>query len=289
MNNDHAPTYSELWRSLTPLYEPGEAKAIVGVLLESRFDLGMADVLCYGTSQLTCQDREQLTAMMQRLKAGEPVQYVLGEAVFAGRAFHVEPGVLIPRPETETLCQWVVDSCPIPHPAILDIGCGSGCIAVTLALDIPDAQVTALDISPTALGITKANALALSARVHTVEGDILEMARTDRKDSWERDFDLIVSNPPYICNNEAGDMHPNVLQHEPHLALFVPDDDPLKFYRAIAHCARKWLHTGGMLFLECNAAHIHETADMLQACGFECVETKEDLFGKARHLKATLK
>ena len=281
-------TYADLWRSLTPLYEPGEAKAIVRMVMETQFDMSMADILCYGTTQMSDNDRVLLGCMMDRLSTGEPVQYVLGEALFAGRVFHVEPGVLIPRPETETLCQWVCDTCHTPAPTILDIGCGSGCIAVTLALDIAGAQVTACDISATALKVTQQNAKALGANIRTMQTDILEMAHAGGEaKSWNESFDIIISNPPYICRSEADSMHQNVLSHEPHLALFVPDEDPLRFYKAIALCAKEWLTTDGMLLLECNPAHIDETAEMLHSHGFAIVETKKDPFGKNRHLKAT--
>ena len=288
MNHTNSPTYADLWRSLTPLYEPNEAKAIVRLVMETRFDMVMTDILCYGTSQLSLADHKQLALLMQRLRAGEPVQYVLGEAVFGGRTFHVGPGVLIPRPETETLCQWVTEGCHPSHPAILDIGCGSGCIAVTLALDIEGAQVTACDISPTALRITQDNAHTLKADVHIQHIDILDMARTTASlNTWKENFDIIVSNPPYVCRNEAGDIHPNVMQHEPHQALFVPDDDPLLFYKAIAHSAQTWLRPHGCLFLECNPAHLDDTATMLHTKGFHHVEAKDDPFGKTRHLKAS--
>lgn len=288
MERNYNTTFAELWRSLTPLYEPGEAKAIVRTLMETRFAMSMADILCYGTAQMSDNDRILLGCMMQRLATGEPVQYVLGEALFAGRLFHVESGVLIPRPETETLCQWVCDTCHTPNPKILDIGCGSGCIAVTLALDIAGAQVSACDISATALKVTQQNAKALGANIRTLQTDILKMAHADTETgTWNEPFDIIVSNPPYICRSEADSMHHNVLSHEPHLALFVPDDDPLRFYKAIALCAKEWLNTNGMLFLECNPAHIDETAEMLHSHGFGIVEAKKDPFGKNRHLKAT--
>ena len=288
MNHSFNPTFAELWRSLTPLYEPNEAKAIVRMLMETQFAMSMADILCYGTTQMSDNDRGLLGCMMDRLATGEPVQYVLGEALFAGRSFHVEPGVLIPRPETETLCQWVHDTCHTPTPTILDIGCGSGCIAITLALDIAGAQVSACDISATALKVTRQNAKTLGANIHTMQIDILEMAHAVTKaGNWNKTFDIIVSNPPYICRSEADSMHQNVLSHEPHLALFVPDDNPLKFYNAIAFCSKEWLTPDGMLFLECNPAHLDETAEMLHSHGFGNVEAKKDLFDKNRHLKAT--
>lgn len=290
MNTNSNLTYAELWRSLTPLYEPNEAKAIVRMVLETKFKMSTADILCYGTSQMSDTNREALCHMMRKLTDGEPVQYVLGEAEFAGRTFHVEPGVLIPRPETETLCQWICDTIHADHPKILDIGCGSGCIAITLALNITGSQVTACDISPTALRVTQENAIALGANINTFQADILEMERAITGTGVSNDtYDIIISNPPYICKSEAAFMHKNVLLHEPHIALFVPNDDPLLFYKAIAHCAQEWLNTEGTLFLECNPAHLEETAEMLHSQGFGLVEAKTDIFGKIRHLKASRK
>ena len=281
-----ATTYQQLWRRLTPLYEDGEAKAIVRTILEECFGLSMADILCYGTERMKADELERFEQMMVRLGKSEPVQYVLGEASFMGRRLHVEPGVLIPRPETETLCLWVEEIWKDGAPSILDIGCGSGCIAVTLALDIPNAQVTAFDISQKALEVTRRNATAFNVGVTVVEMDILKVAeKTDVK----RAFDIIVSNPPYVCKHEAQEMHPNVLRYEPDIALFVPDNDPLLFYKAIARHARRALRQGGQLFFECNPDHLEDTIHMLEDEGFCDVETREDPFGKPRFAKGSVK
>lgn len=272
-------TYQQLWKRLTPLYEPGEAKAIVRTLMEERFSLTFPDLLCQGTENLTKDERLQLSAMMERLCGGEPVQYVTGEAPFMGRAFHVEHGVLIPRPETETLCQWVEERCTGKRPRILDIGCGSGCIAVTLALLIPDAEVTALDISEKAIEVTRRNADSLGARLTLLHRDILAP-----QIPGDAHYDIIVSNPPYIRQCEAGAMHRNVLEHEPPEALFVPDNDPLRFYKAIARHARHTLLPGGQLFFECNPEWLDATADMLHNEGFHDIETRDDPFGKPRFI-----
>ena len=278
------PTYTQLWHRLTPLYDDGEAKAIVRTVLEQRFGMSMADILCYGTERMQDNERMLLEQMMHRLGEAEPVQYVLGEASFMGRRLHVEPGVLIPRPETEALCLWVEETWKDGAPAILDIGSGSGCIAVTLALDIPGAQVTAFDISQTSLKVTRHNATTLGASVTVVEKDILKAAE---ETETGQSYDVIVSNPPYICKHEAQAMHPNVLQHEPDVALFVPDNDPLLFYKAIARYARRTLRRGGQLFLECNPDHLADTVLMLEDAGFQHVETREDPFGKPRFAKGS--
>ena len=272
-------TYQQLWKRLTPLYEPGEAKAIVRTLMEERFSLTFPDLLCQGTESLTEDERLQLSAMMGRLCGGEPVQYVTGKAPFMGRAFHVEHGVLIPRPETETLCQWVEERCTGKRPRILDIGCGSGCIAVTLALLIPDAEVTALDISEKAIEVTRRNADNLGARLTLLHRDILAP-----EIPGDAHYDIIVSNPPYIRQCEAGAMHRNVLEHEPPEALFVPDNDPLRFYKAIARHARHTLLPGGQLFFECNPEWLDATADILHDEGFHDIKTRDDPFGKPRFI-----
>lgn len=280
-------TYQQLWRRLVPLYDSGEAKAIVRTLLEERFGLSMADILCYDTDGMAESDAVVLEDMLRRLMAAEPVQYVLGEALFMGRRFHVVSGVLIPRPETETLCQWVEETCLNDAPAILDIGSGSGCIAITLALDIPNAQVTAIDISPKALEVTRLNAQALDTHIDVLQKDILS-PDDETSSTAAKTYDIIVSNPPYICASESGAMHPNVLQHEPDIALFVPNDDPLLFYKAIARHAHHALRSGGMVFFECNPAYLDATAKMLCQEGFHQVETRDDNYGKKRFCKATL-
>ena len=274
-------TYQQLWQSLTPLYDPGEARAIVRMVLEDSFGMTMSDILCYGTELLNNTAQHTLEGMMQRLRDAEPVQYVLGRASFCGRWMHVEPGVLIPRPETEELCQWVTEEAN-PQPTILDIGCGSGCIAVTLALDIQGSKVTAYDISEKALDVTQRNATTLGAAVKTVECDILHASAEDR--IW----DIIVSNPPYICIHESASMHPNVTRHEPKEALYVPDNDPLLFYNAIALHAAATLRHGGMLFLECNPEHVDATADALAKAGLDGITFRHDQYGKKRFIKATL-
>lgn len=276
-------TYTHLWHRLTPLYDEREAKAIVRMVMEERYGITLADLLCGAMERMDGDNRRDLETVVARLVEGEPVQYVLGQAAFMGRMFHVEPGVLIPRPETETLCQWVLDEAMVPGGRVLDIGCGSGCIAVTLALE-GEAEVTAWDISTKALEVTVANAHRLGAVVEVQRVDILECAR--KPHDAEAKWDVVVSNPPYVCANEAAAMHPNVLRHEPHEALFVPDDDPLLFYRAIAHFAMRALRPGGALFFECNPEYLQSTAELLRTAGYVGVTARDDPFGKRRMLKA---
>ncbi|MCR4852972.1 MAG: peptide chain release factor N(5)-glutamine methyltransferase [Prevotella sp.] len=273
-------TYQELWHSLTPLYEPGEAQAIVRMLLDERFGLSLADVVCGGAEQLSEDD---LRPLMSRLQQGEPIQYVLGRAMFCGHTFGVAPGVLIPRPETEELCQWIAADAH-RGGGILDVGTGSGCIAITLALACRQAHVTAVDISADALAIARQNASQLGATVDFRQLDILHSASL-----LEGPFSVIVSNPPYICHKERESMHENVLRHEPEGALFVPDDDPLLFYRAIAHAGRRLLSPGGELFFEINPLYHDALVTLLSDEGYSETESRRDAFGKTRFIKSTFK
>ena len=300
-------TYQQLWQSLTPLYDAGEAQAIVRTVLDVKYGMTLTDIICGKVNEISADEERKLEEIIIRLQKGEPVQYVLGEADFAGRTFHVEPGVLIPRPETAELCQWIEedfagkstvspkdspedsskDSPEVSPQAtdnakqILDICTGSGCIAITLGLNIPNSEVTGWDISEDALRIAQGNVEMLKARNVRIEyQDALALPKAAEA------ADLIVSNPPYICEKEKADMEKNVLDYEPDLALFVPDEDPLKFYRAIAEFASTELRSWGMLYFEINPLYEKETREMLEGFGFKDIETKEDAFGKKRMMKA---
>ena len=230
------------------------------------------------------------------------MQYVLGQADFAGRTFHVEPGVLIPRPETAELCRWIVETqnenwkkdkkarhttLVSPRPRIIDLCSGSGCIAITLDLEIPNSETLGIDISDCACRVATKNAELLSSKAFFCNADIFEMlekCKRNTKDNFEAD--IIVSNPPYICEKEKVDMAKNVLGYEPGIALFVPDEDPLKFYRAIAEFAAMELRRCGLLYFEINPIYEKETREMLEEFGFREIETKEDSFGKKRMMRA---
>lgn len=284
-------TYEELWQQLLAVYDADEAKAIVRTVLDVRFNLSLTDIYCGKVTQLSAEETSELEKIINRLKIAEPVQYVLGTAEFRGRTFHVAEGVLIPRPETEQLCQWIVADynrpyCGLQPPEplrVLDIGTGSGCIAVTLALDLWNSAVGAWDISSDALLIARENAHRLKANVDFHYQDALD-APAD-KDLW----DIIVSNPPYICDSERGQMDRNVLEYEPSLALFVPDDDPLRFYRAIACYASHALKSYGDIYFEINPIYADDMKAMLVNLQFKNITVNSDQFGKKRFIKATKK
>ena len=306
-------TYSEIWHRIATSYDDGEARAIARILIEELFGLSYADIVCGATEQLSADDTLRLDTAVRRIEQGEPLQHVLGYADFCGNRFCVNGSVLIPRPETE----WLVDegaklmsTTATPSPKrILDIGTGSGCIAISLKLRLGDAYVEAWDISEEALRTAQDNADALKAEVVfrkrdalRAEGECLQggalvsSAPTEQTmDSINYSeanilaapWDLIVSNPPYICDSERSAMDDNVLLHEPHTALFVPDDDPLRFYRAIARYALLTLNIGGSLLFECNTRYAEATGAMLRDMGFEEVTVSDDCFNLPRFVRGS--
>ena len=280
-----AMSYEELWHRLTPLYSAGEAKAIVRWVLDVRYGLSMTDILCDKVKELSIDEQRELEKTMQRLESGEPVQYVIGVADFFGRSFHVAPGVLIPRPETAELCEWIINSEKEKGNSqachVLDIGTGSGCIAITLALELPKAKVSAWDISDEALRIAQENAKALGASVTLEHHDILASTLPSSQ-TWN----LIVSNPPYIEPKERDGMEKNVLDYEPELALFAPEQNPIIFYQRIGDYAWKSLNHDGLLFFELNPLTADAVNNYLSDLGFSEIEIRQDQFGKQRFLKA---
>ena len=281
-------TYSEIWHRIATSYEDGEARAIARILIEELFGLSYTDIVCGATDQLSADDTLRLDTAVRRIELGEPLQHVLGYADFCGNHFGVNASVLIPRPETE----WLVDegerlmngasnAAPSAPKRILDIGTGSGCIAISLKLRLGEAYVEAWDISEEALRTAESNAKALKAEVAFCKRDAL------RAEESVAPWDLIVSNPPYICDSERAAMDDNVLLHEPHTALFVPDDDPLRFYRAIARYALRSLNNGGSLLFECNTRYAEATGKMMREMGFEDVTVNDDCFGLPRFVKGS--
>jgi release factor glutamine methyltransferase len=234
--------------------------------------------------ELEAADLEILTPSIQRLIKQEPLQYILGKAWFYDLELVVNAHVLIPRPETEELVTWLIESQHKPNAKILDIGTGSGCIPLSLAKHLPQSSVSALDIDPEAVALAKENAELLNLSVDFQVIDILD------KIQWEslEKFDCIVSNPPYIPFTEQAKMANNVRSFEPHLALFVSDENPLKFYDNIADFALLHLEINGMLFFECNEFNAESCMAMLKKKGFNHVEMKKDLQGKDRMIKCIL-
>lgn len=271
--------FEQLIADLTPRYGTGEARSIARIVFEDAFGTKQP-----ATYHFKPEEEPRFLSIRQRLLAGEPLQYVLGMADFFGYRFKVSPAVLIPRQETEELVAWVISSLKNApgHPLVLDIGTGSGCIAVTLAKKCPAAEVWASDISADALALAAENARQLDAAVRFVQNDIREAG------SWAQwpDLDCVVSNPPYIPRGESTLMPGHVLQHEPHLALFVEEEDPLFFYRRISAFAQQKLKQGGLLFFECNEFNARRVAEMLHVLGFVSIELRRDLSGADRMIKA---
>ena len=266
-----------LWKMLEERYGMNEAKAVVRYLLEMKYNLSLADILCKKTDSV---DIHTLRKDMEKLCEGVPVQYLVGKTLFAGRCFEVSSDVLIPREETAELCRWITEEWKNDTCRILDVGTGSGCIAITLSLDIPGSQVVAWDISEGALSVARKNAEALQTEVVFCRQDIL-----DEKAPKETKYDIIVSNPPYICYQERDEVDEHVLNNEPSLALFVPDNDPLLFYRAIMDYAKEVLKDTGMIYFEINPHHVEALQQLGMAMGFTLQEVRQDSFGKLRMLR----
>lgn len=263
-------------QSLQQRYGSGEGRALYELIMQHQFGLSRADILLGKDTTLSADDKAELQIIVDRVSKGEPVQYVLGGEEFCGREFLVCPDVLIPRPETQQLIQLVLQHLT-PGSSVLDIGTGSGCIAVTLAL--AGYQVAAMDVSEKALEIARLNAKRLGAEVEFVKRDIIEDIIENEDNS---SFDCIVSNPPYICEKEAAEMEENVLLHEPHIALFVPDDNPLLFYQAIADYGQLHLKNNGWLFFETNRTYTKQVSELLLQKGYKNVQTFKDQYDNER-------
>lgn len=229
---------------------------------------------------------DEYLQVLHRLKTGEPLQYVIGDTVFYGLTFKVSSAVLIPRPETEELVDWIIQRCtsdqftPPGNGSILDIGTGSGCIAISLKKHLPNFSVSAIDVSKSALAVARGNALLNDAEVNFIHADILDYKSTEK-------YDVIVSNPPYITRQEQQAMHKNVLENEPHLALFVSDERPLIFYEAIAEFALGNLNENGLLCFEINEHLGKQTVEMLVDKSFVNITLRKDMQGKDRMILAS--
>ncbi len=264
----------------------GEAKAITLLLMEKVAGLPPAKALMADDKDLKCPCQTLLDRAV-RVAQGEPVQYVIGKTDFCGLTLNVKPGVLIPRPETEELVKWIEEdpqlstvNCQLSTQKILDIGTGSGCIAIALAKRIEGAEVEAWDVSEIALQVAQENAERNGVKVTFRQVDVMEALKPVGS------FDIIVSNPPYICEEEAVEMEKNVVEHEPQVALFVPNEDPLLFYRRIGTIAQALLVAGGRLFFEINRRFGKEVVSLLEGMGYQEVELRKDSWGNERMVKA---
>lgn len=270
---------------LTDVYDLQETEAITLLVLSDLLDTSKAKLKAFPETELSFQQVEKLEDILSELTTGKPLQYILGHTDFYGLTFRVTPAVLIPRPETEELVQWILDSVKTSDTAtknILDIGTGSGCIAITLKNQIALAELFAIDISANALAIARLNADLNQAQVNFIEADILNFPASVQLPK----FDTIVSNPPYVTETDKRQMHQNVTGFEPHTALFVPENDPLLFYKAIANFAQERLVTGGLLFFEINESYGTETVEMLMDKDFKNIELRKDLPGRDRMIRA---
>ena len=287
--------------TLAARYDVGEARAQAFILLEDAFGVARLDVYADKVRYFSSDECQRLLSILQSLGEGVPLQYALGEAKFCGRTFFVDPSTLIPRPETEELVHWCVaeveqafGSSQAQHPlpgsgeqhalpesgeqyTLLDVGTGSGCIAISLALALgAEWQVQAWDISPAALDVARRNALRHGATVDFRQQDALDTSAVSDR------YHVIVSNPPYICDSERNEMASHVLDHEPHAALFVPDADPMLFYRALAQLARRTLMPGGLLMVEINRAYAAETMAVFEQAGLTDATLRHDAYGNPR-------
>lgn len=267
--------------NLSSLYDPREVESITRVIFEEVLIWKPVDVVMRDSEELPAFFPGRLEEIIARLLRHEPLQYILGKARFHGHSFAVTPAVLIPRPETEQLVDIIVDQNPGSDLQVLDIGTGSGCIAISLARALKFAQVTGIDISLDALAVAQQNASLLKTRVRFMEEDIFTLRAPS--EVW----DIIVSNPPYITDCEKASMEPNVLNYEPGSALFVPDNDPMLYYRPIAAYASRALKNGGRLYLEINRAMAAQVSDTLMHAGLRNIQLYNDFNGNNRFVTAT--
>ena len=278
----NAKTYKKQFvDSLESLYGIEEAESFFYLILENKHQMKRIDLALNSNFDFSEEDILIWEKIKSRLLKEEPIQYILGSTHFMDLSFKVTPDVLIPRPETEELVEWIInESKNRTSLKILDIGTGSGCIAISLAHHLPNAEVFAIDVSAKALQMAKQNALLNHVEVHFLEIDIL------KAENLPQQFDIIVSNPPYVRNLEKEEIKKNVLEHEPHLALFVDDFNALIFYKKIAELAIKNLNNNGQLFFEINQYLGREMVQLLEDLQFSNIELRKDIYGNARMTRA---
>lgn len=271
-----------------------EIESFFFILSEYLHNLKRVDVALNPNFEISEEEVEKWNAILSELQQEKPIQYITGEAWFYGLRFEVNENTLIPRPETEELVQWILNSPIIKHPSpinILDIGTGTGCIPISLKANLPQANVSAIDVSEQALAVAKRNAESNKAEINFIQANILEVEDLLKlllpNTQNLLPFDIIVSNPPYVRNLEKQEIKKNVLDYEPHLALFVEDTDALLFYRKIAQLALKNLTPNGLLFFEINQYLGKETVELLENLGFKNIELKKDMYGNDRMIRCT--
>ncbi|EGV42387.1 peptide chain release factor N(5)-glutamine methyltransferase [Bizionia argentinensis JUB59] len=274
-------------QELDALYGADEVRSFFNMLIDFYLDLNRITLVLDPKYVITKQDEQPLFEALSRLKLEEPIQYIIGETEFYGLPFKVNKHTLIPRPETEGLVEWILETLSDKKDQplkILDIGTGTGCIAISLAKNLPNAQVYALDISPDAIKVAKGNAELNAVSITGIVDSILNVTH-ELLTSGNDFFDVIVSNPPYVRDLEKVEIKNNVLNHEPHLALFVKDENPLQFYKAISDFSIKKLKENGLLFFEINQYLGAETEALLQTYPFRNIILKNDMFKNPRMLK----
>ncbi len=273
--------------ALTGIYETNELEAITLLAVSEISGLTKAKIKAFPENELNDQQLEKLFNVLDGLKTGKPLQYILGETEFYGLTFKVDPAVLIPRPETEELVEWLLSSVSNEQLAvgsILDIGTGSGCIAISVKKNLPDVKVRAIDISSDALKTAKENAKLNDVQIEYFQVDILNI----KFEIEHPKFEIIISNPPYVTLHDKTQMHQNVTGFEPHTALFVPENDPLLFYKAIADFALDHLTKKGLLFFEINESYGQDVVDLLSDKGYKNIELRKDMSGRDRMIKASI-
>ena len=278
--------------SLRNIQDEQEIESFFFILTEYLHNLKRVDVALNPNFELSEDDVEKWNAILAELQLEKPIQYITGEAWFFGLRFEVNENTLIPRPETEELVDWILSSSITQHPTlltILDIGTGSGCIPISLKANLPQVNVSAIDVSEKALEVAKRNATSNKVEINFFQTNILEVEDLSQLPSpitdYPSPYNIIVSNPPYVRNLEKEEIKKNVLDYEPHLALFVEDTDALLFYRKIAQLALKNLSPNGLLFFEINQYLGKETVELLQNLGFKNIELKKDMYGNDRMIK----
>ena len=268
--------------SLKNIQDEQEIESFFFILTEYLHNLKRVDVALNPNFELSDAEVEKWNTILADLQQEKPIQYITGEAWFYGLRFEVNENTLIPRPETEELVEWILNSPITQHPTpitILDIGTGTGCIPISLKANLPEANVSAIDVSEKALEVAKRNAASNKVEINFIQANILEV------EDLNQHFDIIVSNPPYVRNLEKEEIKKNVLDYEPHLALFVEDTDALLFYRKIAQLALKNLAPNGLLFFEINQYLGKETVELLENLGFKNIELKKDIYGNDRMIR----